>query len=131
MNKFIGYKKLTLLLAVILLALLGDRFIFMSSGIKIDMNPEVLRASVGSSVTIRVIPVNMLGFKTPFGETNARFEIEDGKNLVEMDEVSAGIVNVRSKGIEGEATIAIYSVKSGVLLQKLLLKILPKSLALN
>ena len=85
-------------------------------------------ASENSQLIIRVYPVNLLGFKTPFGETNARFDIEQGANLVEIRDVSAGVVNVRSKGIEGEAIIGVYSLKSGVLIQKLLIKILPRDL---
>lgn len=69
-----------------------------------------------------------MGFKTPFGETNARFDIEQGANLIEIKEVSAGIVNVRSKGIEGEAIVGVYSLKSGMLIQKVLIKILPRDL---
>jgi len=111
-----------------LIGLLSDRFVFVSNGVKIDLNPPVLRASVTSELTVSVYPINSLGFKTPFGETNARFEIEQGANLVQMQDVSPGIVKIRSKGVEGEATLGIYALKSGVLLQKLLIKILPKDL---
>ena len=117
------------MLAVVLLGLLSDRFVFMSNGIKIDMKPEVLRASVASELTVSVYPINLLGFKTPFGVTDARFEIEQGANLVQVEDVSPGIVKIRSKGVEGEATLGIYSLKSGALLQKILIKILPKDLA--
>lgn len=103
----------------------------MSNGIKIDLKPDVLRASVNSELTVSVYLVNILGFKTPFGETNARFEIEQGANLVQIQEVSAGIVKLRSKGVEGEATLGIYALKSGALLQKIMIKILPKDVALK
>lgn len=99
---------------------------FTSAGVKIELKPEVLKASVNSELTINVFPINTLGFKTPFGETNARFEIEQGANLIEIREISPGVAQIRSKGIEGEATVGIYSLKSGILVQKLLIKILPR-----
>ncbi len=95
------------------------------------MAPPVLRASETSALTVSVFPVNLLGFRTPFGETNARFEIEQGTNLVQMEDVSPGVVKIRSRGMEGEATLGIYALKSGALLQKLLIKILPKDMALK
>ena len=60
------YKKLTLILALILLVLAGDRIVFTSSDITIKMKPEVLRASVNSELMIEVYRVNILGFKVPF-----------------------------------------------------------------
>jgi hypothetical protein len=46
-----------------------------------------------------------------------------------VSEISTGLALVRSKGLEGEATVSIYGLKSGVLVQRLLIKILPKDLA--
>lgn len=126
------YKKLTIILAVILTALAADRVIFTSSDVKIDVSPEVLRASVNSEVLISVKRVNILGFEVPFSKVDAAFVIEDGANLVEfVGEPGNSSVKVRSKGIEGEAAIGIYSVKSGMQIRKVLLKILPRDVAAN
>ncbi|MBL8017520.1 MAG: hypothetical protein JNK43_09635 [Ignavibacteria bacterium] len=126
------YKKLTIILAVILAALAADRIVFTSSDVKIDVNPEVLRASVNSEVLITVKRVNILGFEVPFSKVEAAFVIEDGANLVEINgDPGSSSVKVRSKGKEGEATIGIYSVKSGMQIRKVLLKILPRDVALN
>ncbi len=126
------YKKLTIILAVILIALAADRVIFTSSDVKIDVSPEVLRASVNSEVLISVKRVNILGFEVPFSKVDAAFVIEDGANLVEfVGEPGNSSVKVRSKGIEGEAAIGIYSVKSGMQIRKVLLKILPRDVAAN
>ena len=126
------YKKLTIFLAVILTALAADRVIFTSSDVKIDVSPEVLRASVNSEVLISVKRVNILGFEVPFSKVDAAFVIEDGANLVEfVGEPGNSSVKVRSKGIEGEAAIGIYSVKSGMQIRKVLLKILPRDVAAN
>lgn len=124
------YKKLTIILAVILAALAADRLVFTSSDVRIDIAPEVLRASVNSEVLISVKRVNLLGFEVPFSKVDAAFVIEDGANLVEFaGEPGSSSVVVRSKGKEGEATIGIYSVKSGMQIRKVLLKILPRDVA--
>lgn len=126
------YKKLTIILAVILTALAADRVIFTSSDVKIDVSPEVLRASVNSEVMINVKRVNILGFEVPFSKIDAAFVIEDGANLVEfVGDPGNSSVKVRSKGKEGEATIGIYSVKSGMQIRKVLLKVLPRDVAAN
>ncbi|MEO8511940.1 MAG: hypothetical protein ABI543_00140 [Ignavibacteria bacterium] len=126
------YKKLLWVLAVILLLLLGDRFILTPNDIKIDMKPEVLRASVSSEMTINIYRTNLLGFKVPFSNIDAQFVIEEGKNLIELNGDGTGnSVIVRSKGVEGEAFIGIYSLKSGMQIRKVLIKILPRDVALR
>ncbi|MBE2218723.1 MAG: hypothetical protein IAE90_10990 [Ignavibacteria bacterium] len=125
------YKKLTIILAVILAVLAADSLVFTSSDVRIDIAPEVLRASVNSEVLISVKRVNIFGFEVPFSKVDAAFVIEDGANLVEFaGEPGSSSVIVRSKGKEGEATIGIYSVKSGMQIRKVLLKILPRDVAL-
>jgi hypothetical protein len=124
------YKKLTIIFAVILLALIADRVIFTSTGVKIELKPEVLRASENSQLEIEVFRQNMLGFMVPFSTVDVRFAIEDGINLVEIvNESSEGSVTIRSKGIEGEAVVGIYSLKSGIQLKKVLVKILHRDVA--
>jgi len=126
------YKKLVWILAVILIVLAADRIIFTSSDIKIDMKPEVLRASVNSEMVIEVYRVNILGFRVPFSKLEAQFLIEDGKNLIELSgEETGNSVKVRSKGVEGEASIGIYSVKSGMQIRKITISILPRDMALR
>lgn len=72
----------------------------------------------------------MLGWKVPFSVVDVRFQIEEGAGLVTLDnESSEGNVTVKSKGIEGEAIVGIYSVKSGMQIQRVLIKILPRDVA--
>ena len=124
------YKKIVWILDVIFLILLGDRFLFTSSDIKIEMNPSILRASTSSELTISVYRVNMLGIKVPFNKIDAQFIIEDGKNLIELrGEETGNSIIVKSKGFEGEASIGIYSLKSGMQIRKVLIKILPRDVA--
>ncbi len=126
------YKKLVWILAVILFILAADRIIFTSSDIKIDMKPEVLRASVNSEMIIEVYRVNIIGFKVPFSKIEAQFKIEDGNNLIELSgEEKGNSIRVRSKGVEGEATLGIYSVRSGMQIRKIIITVLPRDMALN
>ena len=123
-------KTLTIILAVILFGLLAERFIFHTVKIDVEMDPPVLKASTFSQMTITIVSVNSLGFKTPFSRSEARFEIEEGANLIEMEKfIENNKVVIHSKGVEGEAIIGIYSLKSGILLRKLLIKILPGNFA--
>jgi len=101
---------------------------FTSSGIKIDMKPEVMRGV--SEAEIIVFRSNLLGFKVPFSSVDVRFAVEEGANLVEIiNESSDGKLKLRSKGIEGEAVIGIYNIKSGMQITRVLVKILPRSTA--
>jgi hypothetical protein len=96
------------------------------------MNPEVLRATIHSQMEINVYRSNMLGFKVPFSTVDVRFEIIEGANLIEfINESAEGNVTVRSKGVEGEAMVAVYSIKSGLPVKRVLIKILPKEVALK
>jgi hypothetical protein len=68
----------------------------------------------------------------PFAESEVRYVIEEGNNLVEIvNEDPKGKCRIRSKGIEGEAIVGIYSLRSGVQVSRVLIKILPRDLALS
>jgi hypothetical protein len=124
------YKKLIIILACILLALLSDRLVFTTTEAKVVMEPQVLRASEHSVLEIKVFASNMLGFKVPFREVQVRFAVEEGANLIEViSESTNGMLKVRSKGVEGEAIVAIYSLNSGLPIKRVLVKILPKDVA--
>jgi len=124
------YKKLTIILAVVLLLLASEKVIFTSNDVKFEVKPEVLRANPNSELEIEVYRINMLGFKVPFSSVEVRFQVEEGSNLVELhDESADGKVKVRSKGIEGEAIVAIYALRSGAVIKNILIKILPRDMA--
>lgn len=97
--------------------------------VKVDIEPPCLRASTTSSLTIEVYPVNTLGFRNLLGKTEVRFEIEEGDALISLEEMNTRSVTVRSKGIEGEATVGVYSLPSGVLISRILIKVLPLGVA--
>lgn len=99
---------------------------------KIKLEPEVLRARNNSELEINVYRSNLLGFGVPFGKVEVRFVVEEGANLVEIiSESPNGKARIRSKGIEGEAVIGIYNIKSGMQISRVMIKIMPRDFALS
>jgi hypothetical protein len=93
------------------------------------MNPPVLHADENSELTLNVYPANLLGFKIPFKEAEVQFVVEDGANLVELVyTMGTSKAIIRSKGIEGEAVIGIYSIPTGVPVSKVIIKIISSEL---
>ena len=110
--------------------MLAERFILHTIKIDVDVEPPFLKASTYSQITITIIPKNSFGFRTPFSRFEARFEIEQGENLVELKNLTEkDKVILQSKGIEGEVIIGIYSLKSGILIRKLIIKIIKEEYA--
>jgi len=123
-------KKLTIFLAIILIGLLGERFVFRTVRVEIEMSPPFLRASPTSQLSLKIIPINSLGFRTPFAHQKARFDIEEGSNLIELIQtIEYDHAVVRSKGVEGEATVGVYSLNSGMLLNRISIKIVANDYA--
>jgi len=110
--------------------LVAERLVFTSVKVKAELDPGFLHASQYSQLNLTVFPANTLGFRTPFAKAEVRYEIVEGGNLIEL--INTGDIQtviVKSKGKEGEAVVGIYSLKSGVELYKILIKILPKDVA--
>jgi hypothetical protein len=105
--------------------LIAQQIIFSTAKVNVDIEPPYLRASNVSSLTIKVYPVNKFGFRNLMGSSEVRFEVEQGENLIVLEDATAESVKVRSKGIEGEAIVGIYSLRSGVMISKVLVKIIP------
>jgi hypothetical protein len=93
--------------------------------VNVDIEPPYLRATTTSFLIISVYPVNTFGFRNLVGKTDVRFEVEEGDVLISLENVNTESATVRSKGIEGEAIVGVYSLRSGVLISRVLIKILP------
>lgn len=105
--------------------LIADRVLLNSAKVHVDIEPPCLRASATSTLTIEVYPVNSFGFRNLLGKTEVRFEIEEGDVLIGLENINTESVTVRSKGVEGEAIVGVYSLRSGILISRILIKILP------
>ena len=93
------------------------------------MDPAILHAATNSELTMKVYPANLLGFKIPFKNAEVQCVVEDGVNLVELVYImGTNTAVIRSKGIEGEAIIGIYSIPTGIPVSKVVIKIVSPEL---
>jgi len=105
--------------------LIAESVLLNTAKVNVDIEPPYLRASATSALIISVYPVNTFGFRNLLGKTEVRFEIEEGDAIISLENISTQSVTVRSKGIEGEAIVGVYSLRSGALVSRVLIKILP------
>ena len=93
-------KIVTIYLSVFVLValLLGYFFLYNIYGSEVRKNNDFLFADPQSEMIIEVIPVNGLGSKAWFRNSSAKFEIIEGKNLIEIisKDESKGILKIRS-----------------------------------
>lgn len=75
----------------------------------VKKTPKNLFADPTSTMTIKVVPINALGWELPFRSTNAEFTVIEGLDLVEIIELNSesGFLLLRSKGIPGIVEISI------------------------
>ena len=106
-------KIVTIYLSVFVLValLLGYFFLYNIYGSEVRKNNDFLFADPQSEMIIEVIPVNGLGSKAWFRNSSAKFEIIEGKNLIEIisKDESKGILKIRSLGEPGKVGIKIKS----------------------
>ncbi len=95
---------------LIILSILGYYFLYNIYEVKVEINPKQLYADTNSQIEIRLIPINALGFNALFRTTECKFEIVEGKDLIEVisDSSSNCAMTIKSKGIEGKVGIKIY-----------------------
>ncbi len=74
----------------------------------ININPLNLFADNHSTASITIIPVNALGWKVPFRNIPADFEIKEGRQLVDIiyEDKKRGKLILQAKNITG--TVVIY-----------------------
>jgi hypothetical protein len=65
-------------------------------------------------MSIEVIPINALGWKAILRSSSPKFDIIDGKELIDVVETNKaeGIIRIRSKGKTGKVGIKIKSQNS-------------------
>lgn len=95
----------------IILFILGYYFLYNIYEVKVEINPKLLYADINSQTEIKVIPINALGFNALFRTTECKFEIKEGRDLIEVisNNSSNCSLIIKSKGIEGKVGIMIYS----------------------
>jgi hypothetical protein len=111
-------EKKEILFLIIIVALVAVfaayNYIFSIYEINYKTSSHELYADNQSTVTIDVFPVNALGFRAPFRKSKVKFQIAEGKDLVDiikLDE-SKGIIILRAKHLTGMVVVNFKSVYS-------------------
>lgn len=96
---------------VFLIVIFLSLYVFNVYGDIIKKSPDNLFADPSSNIKIQVVPINAFGWQLPFRKSNAEFIIIEGKNLVEIIEMSTeqGFILLRSNGIPGKVEINVKS----------------------
>ncbi|MDR3627807.1 MAG: hypothetical protein P4L45_13280 [Ignavibacteriaceae bacterium] len=78
---------------------------------EIEIKPKELFADNHSVTTISIYPVNALGLRIPFRKINAGFEINEGKDLVEIvkEDDRSGCIVLRAKNKTGKVVVYVKS----------------------
>jgi hypothetical protein len=105
-------KSVIILLSVsgaLLLLLAVHHYIFSIYELTYQQNTSRLFADEQSILEIYAIPVNALGMKAPFRNANTKYEIREGKDLVDVliNDYKSGKLKLRAKNRTGK--VVIYS----------------------
>jgi len=90
------------------LAFLAYRFVLNVKYVDVQVIPPYIFPDGASSVLVKAIPYNSLGFRTPFVTPKVQFEIDEGKEKVEViyiDDSTA--IRLRAKFETGEVVIFV------------------------
>lgn len=100
---FIGIFSLAILL------LLLHYFVFNIYETTFKISARNLYADFTSTVKIEAIPINSLGFRVPFKNSPADFEIIEGNSLIEIaaEDSAKGFFIIRAKGEIGKIVVRI------------------------
>jgi hypothetical protein len=72
------------LLALLIVSFSLYQYVFSIYEVTYTENPEKLFADNQSTITIKAIPINSFGWKAPFRNAYAKFEITEGSDLVNI-----------------------------------------------
>jgi hypothetical protein len=97
-----------ILLLVISAALFSYLYLFNIYEVIYTVNPESLFADNQSVVTITAEPINSFGWKVPFRNVPAHFQIKEGNDLINIisEDEKKGILKLRAKDKIG--TVLVY-----------------------
>ncbi|MHB1686886.1 MAG: hypothetical protein ACYCVH_05900 [Ignavibacteriaceae bacterium] len=99
---------------IIILSLLFYYYILNIYEVAYSVNPKNLFADYKSTVIIKTIPINALGFEAPFRHSRTNFKIIEGKELVNVyqDDERHGILILKAKDQTGKVVVSVKSVNS-------------------
>ena len=100
---------IVIILLLMIFGLLAYYYLFNIYEVTFSVSPKDLYADGESTVTIKVTPLNALGFKALFRSSPAEFSIQDGRELVDIvrEDTSEGTLVLRAKDKTGIVTVII------------------------
>jgi hypothetical protein len=101
-----------ILTGVIIIVFIGIYyFLYNIYEVKVEVQPKYLYADSNSTVEIKVIPVNALGFRAIFRNTKSKFEIIEGASMIKIiyEDNESSILKIKSTGSEGKVGIKIFN----------------------
>ena len=120
-----------LLLSICILTITGIflyYFVFNIYEVEIISIPKVVFADQSSQITVKIKPVNALGWEVPLRKASGTFMITEGKDNVEIILINEeeGFITLRSKGVVGVVSIYVES-EFSLFPSYIEIKFLPKS----
>ena len=96
---------------IILTAIFFYLYVFNIYEITYSVNPSSLYSDNESIVIISAEPVNAFGWKIPFRNSYAEFNIKEGKDLVDvlLEDNRKGILKLKAKNKTGTVVVLIKS----------------------
>lgn len=87
------------------------QYVFGIYEVTYSVDHKNLFADNTSTVTIKVIPVNSFGWKAPFRESSAIFNITEGGDLIEIltNDAKRGALTIKAKDKPGKVVIRVKS----------------------
>jgi hypothetical protein len=85
------------------------QYVFTIYEVSIETSPAFLIADGKSTVMIKAIPLNALGFKAPFRKSPLNFEIKEGRELVSIIKTNdqGGEIVIQAHTKEGKISVLI------------------------
>lgn len=105
-------KTLILILSIsLLIVFLVYHYVFNIYETTVQVEPENLFAGSKSTIRITVLPINALGFKVPFRNIYSKFDITEGKELVNIvkEDNQNGSLSLKAKNGTGKVVVIIHS----------------------
>lgn len=93
------------------LSILTYNYLIKIYEVKVELNPKHLYTDINSTIEIKVIPINALGFRALLRSTKSSFEIVEGEEFVQVISSNSeeSKLILRSVGKEGKVGIKIFS----------------------
>ncbi len=103
-----------LIIALLVLSIISFalyQYVFSIYEVTYRVTPEKLFADNQSTVLIEAIPINSFGWKAPFRNVYAKFDITEGGDLVNIasEKQAEGILKLQAKNKTGKVVVLIHS----------------------